>query len=233
MSRHIIRRLPFVKHLIALRDHMTFPGSRKYWEDRYARGHDSGPGSYNRLGLYKAAFVNRFMETHAIPSAIEFGCGDGAQLQHVNFAEYTGLDVSRNAIKQCIERFGDETNKSFYLFCPVCFLDNAKRFNAELTLSLDVIYHLVEDSVFDAYMTNLFACSNQFVIIYSSNTDQKTHNPHVRHRKFTDWIENNVSSWSLIAKEDNPYPWDSNYPNDTSFADFYVFQNPTVATSRR
>jgi hypothetical protein len=39
----------------------------------------------------------------------------------------------------------------------------------DLELSLDVIYHLVEDEVFDAYMRSLFAHAGRFVVIYSSN----------------------------------------------------------------
>lgn len=44
---------------------------------------------------------------------------------------------------------------------------------ADLTLSLDVIYHLIEDNVFFTYMDRLFDSSTKFVIIYSLNTDRQ------------------------------------------------------------
>ena len=42
---------------------------------------------------------------------------------------------------------------------------------ADLTLSLDVIYHLVEDDVFVSAMRALFDKAARFVVIYASNQD--------------------------------------------------------------
>lgn len=56
---------------------------------------------------------------------------------------------------------------------------------AELSLSLDAIYYLVEDPVFESYMNCLFGSAQRFVIIYSSNVDQEWPASHVRHREFT------------------------------------------------
>lgn len=42
---------------------------------------------------------------------------------------------------------------------------------ADLSLSLDVIYHLVEDEVFETYINTLFKSARRYVIIYSSNSD--------------------------------------------------------------
>jgi hypothetical protein len=118
--------------------------------------------------------------------------------------------------------------------CRVLFSgDNSKRFLhwddvipgsiAELSLSLDVIYHLVEDRVFDDYMRRLFESSQRFVIVYSSNMDQDWPTKHVRHRQFTRWVEQNKPEWRHKATLKNAYPYDSQNPDETSFADFYVF----------
>ena len=37
---------------------------------------------------------------------------------------------------------------------------------AELALSLDVIYHLVEDTVYESYMGQLFDSATKYVIVY-------------------------------------------------------------------
>jgi hypothetical protein len=90
-------------------------------------------------------------------------------------------------------------------------------------LSLDVVYHLVEDSVFDAYMRRLFESARRFVIVYSSNMDQDWPAEHVRHRQFTKWVEQHRPDWALQHTLKNAYPHDAADPEQTSFADFYVF----------
>ncbi len=94
----------------------------------------------------------------------------------------------------------------------------------DLTLSLDVIYHLVEDEAFDRYMLYLFAKSHRHVIVYSSNEDKAWTSPHVRHRRFVDWVERNAKDFRLKQHVPNRYPFDPNDPANTSFADFFVFQ---------
>jgi hypothetical protein len=94
---------------------------------------------------------------------------------------------------------------------------------ADLALSLDVVYHLLEDSVFDAYMRRLFGSARRFVIVYSSNLDQDWSGSHVRHRQFTRWVEENKPEWYLHTTLKNAFPYDQRDPDQTSFADFYVF----------
>ena len=71
---------------------------------------------------------------------------------------------------------------------------------ADLTLSLDVIYHLVEDTVFECYMRTLFDSSKRYVIVYASDTDDNPihEGTHVRHRKFSRWIRENAPNWTLV-----------------------------------
>ncbi|NJO90456.1 MAG: hypothetical protein HC831_16995 [Chloroflexia bacterium] len=95
---------------------------------------------------------------------------------------------------------------------------------AELILSLDVIYHLVENSVFNAHLEQLFSTSLKYVIIYSSNTDDNAgFNVHVKHRRFTDYIEANYRNWGLVKYIPNKYPYNRD-TEEGSFADFYIFE---------
>lgn len=141
--------------------------------------------------------VNTFVKENNVQSVIEFGCGDGNQLSLSSYPKYIGLDVSRTAVKTCISRFKGDKTKSFFLYDPECFADYHALFKAELGLSLDVIYHLTEHSVFSTYMRHLFDSSSRFVIIYSSNTEGRPA-PHVRHRRFTSWIEAHAPGWVLL-----------------------------------
>jgi len=193
--------------------------SERYWEGRYRRGGDSGAGSYGRLREFKAEVLNRFVSEHRVEYVIEFGCGDGSQLSCAEYPLYAGYDVSSVAVDMCRKKFETDATKTFDLMADY---DGRK---ADLCLSLDVIFHLVEDGVFESYMKTLFGASNRHVIIYSSNTagNNMTEARHVRHRKITDWIEDNIKHFKLVDVVENKYPYDGNYEK-TSFSNFYFYR---------
>ena len=199
-----------------------FPGSQSYWQQRYTAGGTSGRGSYGELAAYKAEFLNGFVREHNVRSIIEFGCGDGAQLSLAEYPRYIGLDVAKPAITLCAKSFEDDPSKSFFLYDSDAFVDRQHVFHADLALSLDVIYHLTEDAVFEAYMRHLFDSADRFVIAYSSNMETRSREPHIRHRKFTEWVSSRRSEWQLCNRAPNPYPVTPD-GRSGSFADFFVF----------
>jgi SAM-dependent methyltransferase len=152
-----------------------------------------------------------------VESVLELGCGDGAQLKLARYPQYTGVDVSPSAVARCRSIFELDANKGFFLSGEL-----PEEMQADLTISLDVVYHLVEDNVFDAYMKDLFRRARRFVIVYSSNRDASWGSKHVRHREFTAWVERNEANWYLKSMTPNRYPYDAQNP-ETSFADFFVF----------
>ena len=196
-----------------------FPGSAEYWEKRYSKGGDSGVGSYGQFAQFKADVLNDFVAKHGVETVIEFGCGDGNQLSLANYPDYIGFDVSSTVLSQCRERFRVDPRKAFHL------VNEYAGETADLTLSLDVIYHLVEDSVFAQYMQTLFRASNRYAIIYASDTDDNSDNQgsHVRHRKFTQWVQQNLPKWKLLEHLKNRYPYEGDYRRG-SFADFFMFE---------
>lgn len=207
---------PFLVHLRGRQQ--NFRNSSEYWDRRYRAGGNSGAGSYNRLAEFKANFLNRFVDEHQIASVVEYGSGDGAQLKLARYPSYTGVDISPKAVEMCRILFFGDTSKRFLQ------LDAAvPNPIGDLSLSLDVVYHLVEDAVFDTYMRRLFESARRFVIVYSSNIDQDWPGKHVRHRQFTRWVEQNKPDWFLQYTLKNAYPYDPADPEQTSFADFYVF----------
>jgi SAM-dependent methyltransferase len=215
--KELIRPLPGVRQLSLLRQRIGFRGSALYWEQNYARGGTSGPGSYNAAAEAKADFLNDFVRNHEVRSVIEFGCGDGHQLSLAEYPGYIGLDVSRSAIGLCQRRFAGDLAKSFFLYDGACFTDRIGLFTADLALSLDVIYHLIEDAVFDTYMTHLFAAGEKFAIIYAPNQEIPGTAPHVRHRHFTQWAEEHARDWRLlkVMPGSNPGP---------DRADFFLYE---------
>ncbi|MDQ2719759.1 MAG: class I SAM-dependent methyltransferase [Bacteroidota bacterium] len=185
------------KYIVKKSVNYFFPGSAKYWENRYLKNGNSGKGSYGANAQYKALVLNQFVAENNISKVIELGCGDGNQLKQFMFPFYIGLDVSPTAIQKCGDIFKEDVSKSFFLYNEKAFADNGCAFIAELALSLDVIYHLVEDEVFENYMHSLFSASTQFVIIYAWDVEEEK-KYHVRHRNFTQWIESNIRDFQLI-----------------------------------
>jgi SAM-dependent methyltransferase len=210
---------------IAARVGDPFPGSRRYWDRRYAAGGNSGSGSYGRLAKFKATVLNSFVAENGITSVIEFGCGDGNQLALASYPSYYGVDVSEQALQTCRQRFNHDETRKFGLE------PESSAGKADLSMSLDVIYHLVEDATFHQYMEALFRASRKWVVVYSSNlTEQEFKRAyptqqasHVRHRRFTNWVAQHAPQWELMRRLENPYPYDVSNPEQTSFADFYFY----------
>ncbi len=200
--------------------------STKYWENRYTNGNNSGNGSYGKLAKFKAEVLNQFIADNNIERVLEFGCGDGNQLSLAHYETYTGLDVSPAALQICKQKYEHDNSKSFFLYEPTCFVDHASIFQADLTLSLDVIFHIIEDDLFHLYMTHLFASAEKYAIVYSSNclpdASEKVEALHVKHRVFTDWIAEHAPGWRLHQKIDNRYPL--SLDPDGSPSDFYIYK---------
>ena len=215
--REVVRPLPGVRRISLLRQRLAYHDSARFWERNYARGATSGSGSYGALAVAKSRFLNALVREHAVRSVIEFGCGDGNQLSLADYPRYVGLDVSRSAIARCQRRFAADPAKSFFLYDGTCFTDRAGMFTADLALSLDVVYHLTEDTVFETYLTHLFAAGRQKVVIYSTNKEMSNTAPHVRHRNFTPWIEANCPDWVLTDVTGGPNA-------DQARADFFVYE---------
>ena len=188
---------------LRLRQRM-FPGSADYWEDRYAKGGTSGAGSYGKQAEWKASVVNGWVAELGVTSVVDLGCGDGNQLSLAEYPRYLGLDRSATAIKMCIERFADDPTKSFLRYDPVTLADPAGWLRADLALSMEVIFHLVEDEVFEDYMVRLFDSAERYVVICCNANDGTELGPTERHRDFTKWVEDARPDWALERRVDPP-----------------------------
>ena len=202
-----------------------FSSSIKWWEQRYVSGGNSGKGSYGVLAEFKAKIINQFVRESEVKSLIEFGCGDGNQLMLANYPNYVGLDISKKAVTVCEEKFINDQSKKFFLYDPYSFDEKTEQFKADLALSLDVIYHLVEDDVYSAYLKHLFGAGIKYVIIYATDKDEpgRFYERHVRHRNFTKDITMRFPNWKLSKKIKNKYPAGEGSV-EASPADFFIYE---------
>lgn len=196
--------------------------STAYWQNRYEAGHNSGTGSYGRLADYKADYINSLVAREKIASVIEFGSGDGNQASLFDFSPYLGVDVSELVVDQCRERFASRPGWHFEPYRA-----GGRHGKFDLSMSLDVLFHLVEDKVYLDYLDDLFGHSNRFVLIFSSDMDERTAE-HVRHRKFTPDIAARFPAWELV---DNPVHPHASNPNEdwrvTTPARFHLYRRRT------
>jgi len=198
-----------------------FTSSGDYWEQRYKDSGHSGSGSYGELAAFKAEILNAFVKEHGIQTVMEHGCGDGNQLQLAQYPQYTGYDVSPTILDACRAKFAGDATKQFK------HIDDYDGTQADLSMSLDVIYHLVEDEVFAAHMQRLFESSKRFAVVYSSNQDEAyTPGSHVRNRRFTDWVERSGVPFKQVQVIPNRFPFEGDTKTG-SHADFFIYQRLT------
>jgi hypothetical protein len=203
--KRVVARLPLVGPLAKSAwnrlEAARFRDSASYWEERYAAGGNSGPGSYDHASLWKAQTVNALVKKYRIGSVIEFGCGDGHQLSLGEYPSYIGTDISASAVRRCILKFAGDDTKSFMALDPASIADPLRVLHADMALSLDVLFHLVEDRARNDYLRSLFRAADRLVVIYSSNGPiQLPTGPHERHRKFTTWVRENCPAWELVEE---------------------------------
>lgn len=208
----------FQNLLFALR-RLRYTGSARYWEGRYSNGGDSGSGSGGELAAYKASFLNDFVQKNAVETVIELGCGDGRQLQLAHYPDYFGLDIAPSAVARCRALFANDPAKRFAVYDPFDFDPSAC--SADLALSLEVIFHLTEQDLYEIYLRHLFACSRRWVIIFAADEDRATPFPHFRPRRFTPDVVRWAPEWRLRQQAKNPHPgW--------SVSQFFVFEKTRV-----
>lgn len=160
--------------------------------------------------MFKADFLNEFVSRNHVQTVLELGCGDGQQLAKMKFPQYIGVDISRVAVTLCRNMYSDDGSKSFFHLSQRDEYFGERRF--DLSLSLDVIYHLIEDHLFHSHMMDLFMCSRKYVIIYAWDREMTESEyrsieykyVHVKLRAFSKWVAENRPDWELMSKTDNP-----------------------------
>lgn len=196
--------------------------SGEFWNEHYKNNGNSGTGSYHRLAEFKAEIVNQFITKEKIKSVIEIGCGDGNQLSLIHYNNYTGVDVSEVIVERNKKNYQNDNTKQF--FCTKTEREKYINQKYDMSISMDVIFHLLEDQIFYDYMEDLFLLAERYVVIYSSNHEEYTKWSEYRHRNFISYIQEKISGWELYQYIPNRYPYKIGEEETTSASDFYIFK---------
>lgn len=197
---------------VAVREAMPFwtkrfTTSESYWRRRYAFGGNSGAGSRGASARYKAEFVNAFVIKHEIMSLLDIGCGDGLNASLLNVPSYCGVDIAPTALKLAQARCAGQ-GKSFTSVIP----DAA----SDMTLSMDVVYHLVEDDAFADHI-RVLGLARRYCLIYGTDF-VAVPMAHIRHRQVTAAFLERHSGWELLDRIANPLYEDWQHPHFMIFA---------------
>lgn len=149
--------------------------ARRYWDERYRSGEDSGSGSREFNWQFKTDYINSVIERYAIRSITDFGCGDGMQIRDLQVREYLGLDISSVAVKICRKLYSDRPNWRFEV------LGQAELPAVDLALSLDVLYHVVDRDDFVSYLQRLFG-NSKYVLVYANYSERVSNAAHAVYR---------------------------------------------------
>lgn len=207
-------------------------GSSAYWEERYKKGGNSGASAFNRLAQFKIDVLNQFLEEHPdILLCYEWGFGDGAFLNEVHFPLYIGAEVSETALSICRTKYAEDEKKHFFMIDEM--LEYIKvHGECDLAVSLDTLFNLVEDDVYETYMERLFKYTKKYVCILSSDFDRPQAG-HERRRCFTNYVSEHYPEFKLIRKIKNKYPYDFTQLDETSLSDFYFYERKNYTGAKK
>jgi len=194
-----------------------------YWENRYASGTNSGSGSYGRVAEYKREKLCELIPRLRVRSIVDLGVGDGNVLsllerdKCIASVAYSGVDVSRTTVARLRGRFPGLRFVTYGGTVETFWATNTDA--ADVAMSLEVIFHLVDDSVFESYMDVLWQASSRYIVVFSSTTeDKRDPGRHVRHRNWLDWMRQRHRGEFFVLESDLlPLPEDS-------FSDWHVLE---------
>lgn len=197
---------------------------KKLWEHLYKNGGNSGRGACNHYGIYKAEIINNFIRQHNLKNIIDFGCGDGNQTSLINIDNYTGIDISDYIIDKTKNKYINDISKQFFTYKELYNITPKPIY--DLSISLCVLYHLIDDNIYYNYLNDLYTFSNKYIIIYATDyNDPNIHNKNngssTFHRNFTRDIEKLYPNLELIQYIPQKYTINENKPNYTNF---YIYK---------
>lgn len=171
---------------------------RDYWEKRYAKGGNSGAGSYGQEALYKAGYINEIIKKYKIQTIQEYGSGDGHNMSlYKGYLRYCGYDVSPTAIELCRANPLIDHHKTYFTMDM-----NRLDFNADLALCLDVLFHQVEDRDYLELLKLIFEVGNHmYICLYTTIHVGDKVSEHLKQRPVKDDIERLYPQWKLIHQD--------------------------------
>lgn len=152
---------------------------KTYWEDRYAKGGNSGSGSYGDNAKFKADVINRVILEYDCKDMVEFGCGDCNQMKMFDKIPYIGYDISPTIIKKNWHDYG-VGDVEF----GVMDMDGDYKNIRDLSVCVDVLFHLTIEEDWLKLIDHVCNAAKKMIII-TTNTEviKEEYFPHVNFKR--------------------------------------------------
>lgn len=157
-------------------------------------------------------------ETVGLPTVLDLGVGDGRQALALSctgvVSNVTGFDISWHIVHHlktqlnvtrhdCLER----GPLYVYWYDGFELPEMVKDQGYDVAISMQVVFHLLEDALYERYMDILFSFARHVVIIHAP--DSQTQLPaaaheHMRYRIFSNWVAKLHPEWILHHKVSIP-----------------------------
>lgn len=184
---------------------------KSYWNQRYIDWGNSWKWSYGKNAIFKADFINNFIKENNIKTVTEFWCWDWNNLELYQVENYEGLDVSEKAIEICKEKFKEDKSKMFSVL-------NNWEYKAELTLSLDVTFHIFGKKEWKDYINKVINSATKYSIFYSF-PKWTANTPHLNDYNFEEYLE------ELSKKKNFTYYKSDLIPPDSQSRFYIIIKN--------
>jgi len=133
-----------------------------------------------------------------LKSISDVGCGECTLLPYLQgIRKYYGYDISPAVLSKVSKNAQDGFSKEFILLT-----NNTKIVSSDLVLSLEVIFHQVNDDEYLDYMRKLVNSNGEYLLILTMNEGiLKTNhikNRHIKYRDISKFMDS--TNYSLVEK---------------------------------
>ena len=135
---------------------------------------------------------------------MEFGCGDGNNLDQYKIENYLGLDVAKSAIDICERRYAHDPSKSFELITPN--QANTLDRSFDLVICLEVLMHVIDEDDYVWTLDQIFASSSSLVAIFNPLTPIRrfSKGSHENYRNLLGYLVPYIGEYALIDVVTHP-----------------------------
>jgi len=153
---------------------------KKYWEERYANGQNSGSGSYGDNAVFKSSIINRVIDEYGCSNMVEFGCGDGNQMTLFKNIPYMGYDISPTIIAKNIVKYKHLTHAKFEVMDMNGIYDKC----FDLSICVDVLFHLTIEEDWYRLIDHVCKAAKKWVVIITNTEEiREEYFPHVNFKR--------------------------------------------------
>lgn len=157
------KQIGSINRMIHLRRRESF-GNQAFWNFRYSEypALGSGVGSREQNLKHKKLVLQQINQDFTPSSVLDIGCGDLEVFRNIGFKNYTGVDISAEAIASARQKKGDWR---FIIGDPV----KSPIDPCQLVICLDVLIHQPTFTDYVAMLGRIFSLCTDFAVLSGYN----------------------------------------------------------------